>query len=312
MRSQLWTERDAQHYDHNHRDRFDPAVLRPTVDLLAGLATEAALTAAIGGVLDGAAADHQRARALELAIGTGRVAVPLHERGVAVAGIELSEPMVAKLRDKVAADEIPVTIGDMSTATAPPPGPAGFHLVYLVYNTITNLLTQDAQVDCFVNAARHLTSGGYFVIENVVPDLRRLPVGQAAVPCTVTDDHLNLDTFDTVSQRLTSHHFRRRAGDDGGDGTWSRTASEHRYCWPAELDLMARIAGLEPAQRMADWDGSPFDQSSPSGCLGLETGGLTFGHERPNHRGTRRRRRRCPPHPSRQDEALSIRRCSPR
>ena len=245
MRSQLWTEDDARHYDDNHEGKFDQAILGPTVDFLAELAAEAA-------------AGHDP-QALELAIGTGRVAVPMHNRGVRVAGIELSEPMVAKLRGKATPEEIPVTIGDMSTATGPPPGPGGFHLVYLVYNTITNLLAQDAQVECFVNAARHLRPGGFFVIENFVPDLRRLPPGQGAVPCVLTDDHLNIDTIDTVGQRLTSHHFRRQE-----NGSWSRSASEHRYIWPAELDLMARIAGLELVDRVADWDRSVFDETSGS------------------------------------------------
>lgn len=244
MRSQLWTEDNARHYDERHRDKFDAAVLGPTVDFLHDIAAEAA-----GG---------RRPQALELAIGTGRVAVPLRRKGVAVAGIELSEPMVARLRERASAAEIPVVIGDMSTATAPPPGPGGFHLVYLVYNTITNLLTQDAQVDCFVNVARHLTPGGAFIVENFVPDLRRLPPGQDAVPSTLTDDHLNVDTIDPVNQRLTSHHFHRH------DESWTRTASEHRYIWPAELDLMARIAGMKLVHRVADWDGSPFDETSGS------------------------------------------------
>jgi len=245
MRSQLWTEDDARHYERNHADRFDDAVLGPTVDFLSTLVADAA--------------KGHDPRALELAIGTGRVAMPLHSRGVRVAGIELSEPMVAKLREKATPEEIPVTIGDMSTATGPPPGPGRFHLVYLVYNTISNLLTQDAQVDCFANAARHLHPGGFFVIENFVPDLRRLPPGQGAVPCVLTDDHLNIDTIDTVSQRLMSHHFRRHE-----NGSWSRSESEHRYVWPAELDLMARIAGLELVNRVADWDRSVFDEASGS------------------------------------------------
>ncbi len=265
MRSQLWTEAHARSYDLNHRARFDPAVLGPTVEMLTDLARTAASVAdpAADPAPDPSTATTGPATAtpqvLELAIGTGRVAVPLHHRGLAVAGIELAEPMVAELRAKVAADEIPVTVGDMSVVDAPPPGPGGFHLVYLVYNTITNLLTQDAQVDCFVNAARHLAPGGFFVVENFVPDLRRLPPGQRAVPCELTDDHLNLDTIDTVSQRLTSHHFRR-----GDDGRWTRAASEHRYIWPAELDLMARIAGLELIRRIADWDGTPFEEGSDS------------------------------------------------
>ena len=241
MRSQLWDENDAKHYDTNHADRFGAAELDRTVDFLLSYCD-----------------DQPSPPLLELAIGTGRVAVPLHQRGAAVAGIELSAPMVDRLREKVSPGEIAVTIGDMSTAEAPPPGPAGFQVVFLVYNTISNLLTQQAQVDCFVNAARHLQPGGHFVVENVIPDIRMLPPTALAVSQDVTDDHVNFDTVDVITQRLTSHHFRRR-----GD-TFVRLASEHRYLWPSEMDLMAWIAGLELVHRVADWDGSPFGQESRS------------------------------------------------
>ena len=173
-----------------------------------------------------------------------------------MAGIEMSQPMVDRLRAKVSAEEIPVVIGDMATATAPDAGT--YRLVYLVFNTITNLLTQDAQVDCFANAARHLAPGGYFVIECFVPNLRRLPPGQTASPFSVTEDHLGFDTYDLTNQLLTSHHFR-----PNGDG-FRRVASNHRYLWPSELDLMARLAGMELVERLADWDGSSFDGESPS------------------------------------------------
>jgi len=216
------------------------AVLGPTLDFLAALTGD-------GG------------RALEFAIGTGRVGVPLRARGVPVVGIELSEHMAAVLRRKVDADTLPVVIGDMATTVVP----GEFTLVYLVYNTITNLLTQDEQVECFRNAARHLAPGGRFVIELGVPPLRFLPPGQIAVPFDVSEQHLGFDTFDLVEQILVSHHFVRD-GDvsDGDDGRYRRSNSRHRYAWPAELDLMARIAGLEPERRVADWDGAPFTQDS--------------------------------------------------
>ncbi|MZD03569.1 methyltransferase domain-containing protein, partial [Streptomyces sp. SID5785] len=176
------------------------------------------------------------------------------ERGVPVAGIELSEHMAAVLRRKADAATLPVTIGDMATTVVP----GEFTLVYLVYNTISNLLTQDEQVECFRNAARHLAPGGRFVIELGVPPLRFLPPGQVAVPFDVSERHLGFDTFDLVEQILVSHHFTR----DGENGAYRRDASRHRYAWPAELDLMARIAGLELERRVADWYGTPFTEDS--------------------------------------------------
>jgi SAM-dependent methyltransferase len=233
MTMNIWTEEAAQRYD-DPRDAMNSAeVVGPAVDFLARLAG--------------------RGRALEFAVGTGRVAVPLAERGVPVAGIELSEPMAAQLRRKVG-DEIPVVIGDMATATAP----GRFSLVYLVYNTITNLLSQDEQVECFRNAARHLEPGGSFAIEVFVPALRRLPPGQTACPFDVTETHLGFDTYDLVNQQLVSHHYSVH------DGQVRNFRSPHRYVWPAELDLMARIAGLEPHQRVADWSGAPFTDDSTS------------------------------------------------
>jgi SAM-dependent methyltransferase len=182
------------------------------------------------------------------------VALPLRARGVRVAGIDSSEPMVAELRKKSGGDEIPVVIGDMATATAP----GRFALVYLVYNTITNLLTQDGQVACFRKAARHLEPGGRFVVETFVPDLRRLPPGEAFRPFHVGSRHLGIDEYDPVEQRLVSHHYWIEGGT-------ARTAlSRHRYAWPAELDLMARLAGLELRERWADWSETPFTADSPS------------------------------------------------
>ncbi|MGW2962644.1 class I SAM-dependent DNA methyltransferase [Streptomyces sp. NPDC001220] len=232
--SELWSRAEADRYDAEETEMTSAAVLGPTVEFLAELAGEG--------------------RALEFAIGTGRVGVPLRERGVPVVGIEFSEHMAAALRRKVDAETLPVVVGDMATTTVP----GEFTLVYLVYNTISNLLTQDEQVECFRNAARHLAPGGRFVIELGVPPLRLLPPGQVAVPFDVSPGHIGFDTFDLVEQILVSHHLTR----DGEDGRYRRDDSRHRYAWPAELDLMARIAGLEPERRVADWDGSPFAQDS--------------------------------------------------
>jgi SAM-dependent methyltransferase len=232
--SELWSRATADRYDAEESERSSAAALEPTLTFLTELAGDG--------------------RALEFAIGTGRVGIPLRERGVPVAGIELSPHMAAVLRRKIDEDMLPVAIGDMATTVVP----GEFTLVYLVYNTITNLLTQDEQVECFRNAARHLRPGGRFVIELGVPPLRFLPPGQVAVPFDVSERHLGFDTVDPVAQLLVSHHFTR----DGDDGRYRREASRHRYAWPAELDLMARLAGLELERRVADWDGTPFTQDS--------------------------------------------------
>lgn len=232
--SELWTRATADRYDAEEAENSSAAVLGPALAFLAELAGDG--------------------RALEFAIGTGRVGIPLRERGVPVVGIELSEPMAAVLRRKADEDTLPVTIGDMATTVVP----GGFTLVYLVYNTISNLLTQDEQVDCFRNAARHLEPGGRFVIELLMPPLRFLPPGRTAVPFDISERHLGFDTVDLVEQMLVSHHFTL----DGDDGRYRRANSRHRYAWPAELDLMARIAGLELERRVADWDGAPFTQDS--------------------------------------------------
>lgn len=230
--AELWNEQAAQSYDSTD-GMFSPEVLQPTVGFLARLAGTG--------------------RALEFAVGTGRVAVPLAERGVPVVGIELSEPMAAELRKKVG-DAIPVVMGDMATTRAE----GEFTLVYLVYNTISNLLSQDEQVECFRNAARHLAPGGYFVIELGVPSLRMLPPGQLACPFAIGENHLGIDTYDLVNQRLVSHHYRV------GDGDVGVFHSPHRYAWPSELDLMARIAGLVLHERVSDWSGAPFTDDSTS------------------------------------------------
>ncbi|ROO50730.1 methyltransferase family protein [Micromonospora sp. Llam0] len=188
--SDLWDEQTAQGYDNTSAEMFAPHVLNPTVDFLAQLAGTGA--------------------ALEFAIGTGRVAIPLSAKGVSVSGIEFSQPMVDQLRRKVpVAEDLPVVIGDMAKTTVP----GRFSLVYVVYNSIGNLRTQDEQVECFRNAARHLSPGGRFVVELWVPGIRRYPPGQSAVPFEVTDRHVGFDTYDMVTQQGTSHHYRRR--DDG-------------------------------------------------------------------------------------------------
>lgn len=233
--SEVWGVEAAARYDDPDSPMFSPEVLGPTVDLLAALAD--------GGPV------------LEFAIGTGRVAAPLADRGVAVTGIELSAPMIAQLRGKADDDRIPVVLGDMATARAP--GAGEFALVYLVFNTISNLLTQDEQVECFANAARHLRPGGHFLVELGLPDLRRLPPGQHAVPFEVSERHLGFDTYELVEQRLTSHHV-----NPDRDGAHRRTRSRHRYAWPAEMDLMARMAGMRLVRRVADWDGSPYTDDS--------------------------------------------------
>lgn len=235
MDADVWDATVARSYDTPGTGMFAPAVLGPTVDRLAQLAGPGA--------------------ALEFAIGTGRVAVPLSERGITVAGIELSAPMVDELRRKASADTIPVVVGDMASVHVP----GAFTLVYLVYNTISNLLSQSEQVSCFHNAARHLTAGGRFVIELWVPELRRLPPGQLATVCQAEPGYIGLDTYDVLQQRVVSHHFRF---GDGTDATLFR--SPHRYIWPAELDLMATLAGFELESRQANWAGAEFSAESRS------------------------------------------------
>ncbi|WP_241998664.1 MULTISPECIES: bifunctional 2-polyprenyl-6-hydroxyphenol methylase/3-demethylubiquinol 3-O-methyltransferase UbiG [Kribbella] len=214
---------------------FAPEVLGPTVDRLVELAGEG--------------------RALEFAIGTGRVAVPLAERGVRVTGLELSQPMIEQLRTKVDEETIEVVVGDMATERVP----GEYTLVYLVYNTISNLLTQEEQVACFRNAARHLVAGGRFVIELWVPDLRRLPPGQSATVIHNEPGYIALDTYDVLNQQVVSHHFKF---DDSKQAQLFR--SPHRYIWPAELDLMAQLAGFELESRHADWAGAEFTSESRS------------------------------------------------
>jgi SAM-dependent methyltransferase len=231
----IWDHEAARGYDTPGTGMFAPEVLGPTVSRLAELAGDG--------------------RALEFAIGTGRVAVPLAQRGVPVTGIELSHPMIEQLRAKAGETTIPVVVGDMATARAP----GAYTLVYLVYNTISNLLTQGEQVACFRNAARHLEPAGRFIIELWVPELRKLPPGQQATVFTSEPGYIGLDTYDVLQQRVVSHHFTF--------GTGKRAElfrSPHRYVWPSELDLMAQLAGFELEARHADWAGSEFTAESRS------------------------------------------------
>jgi SAM-dependent methyltransferase len=231
--SDYWDADSAATYDESSAFMFEPEVLDPAVDFLAALAGDGA--------------------ALELAIGTGRVAIPLVERGVRVAGIELSQPMTDALHRKRA--DIPVVVGDMATARVE----GEFSLVYVVWNSIGNVRTQAEQVATFRNAARHLAPGGRFVVELGVPGIRRFPPGQAAVPFHVGRHHAGFDTYDMTTQQGTSHHYRRH-----DDGTVTYGSSNFRYIWPAECDLMAQLAGMELDQRVADWHGSPFTNDSES------------------------------------------------
>lgn len=235
MADDIWDEDAALSYDTPGTGMFAPEVLGPTVDRLVELA-------------DGSAA-------LEFAIGTGRVAIPLSERGVPVTGVELSTAMLDQLRTKADEATIPVVVGDMATVRAP----GSFGLVYLVYNTISNLLTQSEQVACFHNARRHLTPGGRFVIELWVPELRKLPPGQQATVWHCEPGYIGLDTYDTLRQHVVSHHFRF---DDSKQARLGR--SPHRYIWPAELDLMALLAGFTLESRHADWSGAEFTADSRS------------------------------------------------
>jgi len=228
-------EEVAAGYDEASALWFDPNVLGPTVDLLAELAGDGA--------------------ALEFAVGTGRVALPLAARGVPVSGIELSIPMADRLRAKADAQRIKVTIGDMATTRVE----GRFRLVYLVFNTIGNLTTQDQQVACFASAAAHLEPGGYFLVEVAVPDLRRLPPGEDARVFAHAPGYVGYDRYtDLVGQQAMSHHF---TADESGVREFK---TPFRYVWPSELDLMARLAGMSLRDRWASWDRSPFTGDSTS------------------------------------------------
>ena len=220
----------AETYDARHQT--DPATIEATVRLLAELC--------------------ENGPALEFAIGTGRIALPLQEKGVTVSGIELSSAMAQKLKGKPGAASIDVTVGDMVTTRLE----GDFSLVYLVFNTIDNLISQNAQIACFENAANHLRPGGRFLIETLVPPLQKLPVGQNQLAFSRSDGHWGIDEFDVATQHYTSHHSWFNGG------SCERISVPFRYAWPAELDLMARIAGLKLESRWADWNKSPFDAQS--------------------------------------------------
>ena len=225
-------EEIAAGYDGSVGEEFDPAVIDATVAFLAELAGEGP--------------------ALELGIGTGRIALPLSRRGVHVHGIDLSRAMLEHLHAKPGGGAIGVTIGDFSTTRVD----GSFSLAYLVFNTIENLTTQDAQVACFANVAAHLQPGGRFVIECAIPDLRRLPHGETAVVFDLSNDHWGIDEYDVANQGLISHHFTR-VGD-----RIEYSAGPFRYVWPSELDLMARLAGLRLVGRWSGWHGEPFTKES--------------------------------------------------
>ena len=232
MPQNTFDERVAPTYDADAADVVAAAVLDPTVAALAALAGDGA--------------------ALELAIGTGRVALPLHRRGVEVHGIDISTHMVDELRRKPDAAAVPVTIGDMATTRLD----RRFRLAYVVFNTITNLTTQDEQVRCFQNVADHLEPGGCFVVEVFVPELRRLPPGDTYRAFTVTPTHLGFDEYELVENICRSHHWFLR------EGGLEVFVSTHRYVWPAELDLMARLAGLVLEARWGGWSGEPYTAES--------------------------------------------------
>jgi SAM-dependent methyltransferase len=225
-------EQVAAQYDELSTDMFDPAVVDPAVDFLADLAGQGA--------------------ALELGIGTGRIALPLARRGIRVHGIDLSEAMVARLRAKPGAEQIGVTTGDFATTSVE----GRFSVAYLVFNTIGNLTTQDQQVACFQNAADHLEPGGCFVIEVGVPQLQRLPPGETVRAFALSPTHLGFDEYDVVSQGLISHHYLIE------DGKLDASSLPLRYVWPAELDLMARLAGMTLRERWGGWNREPFTSDS--------------------------------------------------
>ena len=225
-------ERVAASYDESSGEMFEQDVVQPAVDLLADLAGSG--------------------RALELGIGTGRIALPLAQRGIAVHGIDLSRAMVARLRAKPGGDAIGVSIGDFATTIVD----GTFSVTYLVFNTIMNLTTQAAQVACFRNVAAHLEPGGCFVIEVAIPDLRLLPPGQTAVPFHVSPTKWAFDVYDVATQAMSSNYV------EVVDGRGEYTTIPFRYVWPAELDLMAQLAGLRLRERWAGWRREPFTSES--------------------------------------------------
>ncbi len=223
----------AEGYDAGSPEMYDPALLERTAAFLAAAA--------------------QGGPALEFGVGTGRVALPLSRRGVEVSGIDISADMIDQLRAKPGAEAVTTVVGDFATTFVP----GEFTLVYVVYNSISNLLEQSEWVAAFRNAARHLRPGGRFVVELWVPDLRRFPPGAAAVPFDVRPGHLGFDTLDVAAQRGVSHHYIF------SNGQAHRFETPFRFAWAAELDLMAEMAGMVPSERWADWDRTPFTGDSP-------------------------------------------------
>jgi SAM-dependent methyltransferase len=223
----------AEGYDLGSPEMHEPSLVSATAEFLA--------------------AEARGGRALEFGIGTGRIALPLSERGVEVSGIDISADMIEQLRRKRGADSIETAVGDFATTVVP----GEFSLVYVVFNSISNLLEQSEQVRAFLNAARHLGPGGRFVVELSVPDLRRFPPGSVALPFDVSEKHLGFDTLDIANQRGVSHHYYFAAGQTG------RFDTPFRYAWPSELDLMAEMASMRLRERWFDWDRSPFTSDSP-------------------------------------------------
>ncbi|HWE66770.1 MAG TPA: class I SAM-dependent methyltransferase [Acidimicrobiales bacterium] len=241
MAAHTWGRDIAKIYDSTSAVMFDPSVLDPAVDFLARLAN--------GGT------------ALEFAIGTGRVALPLSTRGVSVSGIELSPDMVEQMKAKPGADQIPVTIGDMTTTRVP----GSFNLVYIVWNAIMNVTTQDEQLAVVANAAAHLEPGGYFVVEVGIPELRRLPPGEKGRVFTLEADHVGIETFDDLIDQVSwSHHWMEV------DGQLVRHSAPYRYLWPSELELMGKVAGLQLAERWAGWRREPLTSESPQQIVVFE------------------------------------------
>ena len=222
----------AARYDASAAEMFDPSVVDPVVEVLAELAR--------GG------------RVLELGVGTGRIALPLAARGVSVHGVELSTAMAARLRAKPGGDDVGVTIGDFATTRVG----GSFSLAYLVFNTIMNLTTQEAQVACFSNVAAHLEPGGCFVVEVMIPQLQRLPPGDTYRVFSAGDGSWGIDEYDVATQGLTSHHLEIE------DGKVERLSAPFRYVWPAELDLMAELAGMRLRERWSGWEREPFTSES--------------------------------------------------
>lgn len=225
-------ERIAETYDADEVEMFAPEVVEATVDFLAELAGDG--------------------RALEFGIGTGRIAIPLSERGVSIHGIDLSQAMIQRLREKPGLEMIETTIGDFASTRVD----ETFSLAYLVFNTINNLTSQAEQVACFRNAAAHLEPGGSFVVEVGIPILRLLPPGERLHAYHLSADRWDIDEYDTATQAFWSHHYSVR------DGALHRNSIPFRYVWPAELDLMAQLAGMSLHERWEDWDRRPFTDES--------------------------------------------------